>query len=177
MPDTVWSTVSSPLGDLVLTGDGQSLDGLRLPDSDCRPALPANGHRRDDRAFAEVRTQLTEYFDGTRTTFDLPLNPKGTAFQLLVWDALCRIPYAGTVSYGEVAAAIGRPDAARAVGLANGRNPIAIIVPCHRVIGADGRLVGYGGGIDRKRYLLDLEAAAPARREREHQGIAAGQRP
>ncbi|HWC38625.1 MAG TPA: methylated-DNA--[protein]-cysteine S-methyltransferase [Acidimicrobiales bacterium] len=160
MPDTIWTTTSSPVGDLVLTGDGSSLAELRLPQSDGRPAVPANGHHRDDAAFAAVRAQLAEYFEGVRTTFDLPLAPSGTPFQLQVWGALCNIPYGVTASYGEVAASIGRPGAARAVGLANGRNPIAIIVPCHRVIGADGRLVGYGGGLDRKRYLLERERAA-----------------
>jgi methylated-DNA-[protein]-cysteine S-methyltransferase len=142
-------------------GDGHSLEAVRLPDKG-RPAVPTNGHRRDDDAFAAARTQLAEYFGGTRTTFDLSLSPKGTPFQLRVWDALCQIPYAATASYGEIAAAIGRPSASRAVGLANSRNAIAIIVPCHRVIGADGSLVGYGGGLDRKRYLLELEGSSPA---------------
>jgi len=159
MSDTIWTTVPSPVGELLLTGDGRSVGALRLPDTSA-PAAPAEGEHRDDDAFAEARAQLTEYFAGARTTFDLHLAPTGTPFQLQVWDALCRIPYGSTASYGEVAAAIGRPGASRAVGLANGRNPIAIIVPCHRVIGADGRLVGYGGGLDRKRYLLELEASA-----------------
>jgi methylated-DNA-[protein]-cysteine S-methyltransferase len=175
MPDTIWTTTSSPVGDLVLTGDGRSLAGLRLPRSDGQPAVPANGHHRDDATFAEVRAQLAEYFDGARTSFDLPLAPNGTSFQLQVWDALRHIPYGVTASYGEVAASIGRPGAARAVGLANGRNPIAIIVPCHRVIGADGRLVGYGGGLDRKRYLLEFERAARASQEHKAQATSARQ--
>jgi methylated-DNA-[protein]-cysteine S-methyltransferase len=175
MPETIWTTTSSPVGDLVLTGDGRRLAALRLPDSDGRPALPANGHRRDDGAFPAIRAQLAEYFEGARTSFDLPLAPQGTSFQLEVWDALRHIPYGATASYGEVAASIGRPGAARAVGLANGRNPIAIIVPCHRVIGADGRLVGYGGGLDRKRYLLQLERAARAGGEHEAAGTGARQ--
>jgi methylated-DNA-[protein]-cysteine S-methyltransferase len=177
MSETIWTTMSSPVGDLLLTGDGRSLDGLRMCDagptpvpsngrwSDSSPATPA---RRSDDAFPDARTQLAEYFDGTRTTFELALSPKGTPFQLRVWEALRQIPYAATASYGEIAAAIGQPSAPRAVGLANNRNPIAIIIPCHRVIGADGRLVGYGGGLDRKRYLLDLEATSPARRGAGH---------
>jgi methylated-DNA-[protein]-cysteine S-methyltransferase len=165
MAETIWTTVSSPVGELLLTGDGYSLDTLHLSDGG-RPIGALDGHRRDDDAFAEARTQLVEYFDGDRATFELSLAPTGTPFQLRVWDALRKIPYAATASYGEVAAAIGSPSASRAVGLANGRNPIAIVIPCHRVIGADGTLVGYGGGLDRKRRLLDLEASALARRHR-----------
>jgi methylated-DNA-[protein]-cysteine S-methyltransferase len=165
MAETIWTTESSPVGELLLTGDGYSLDTLRLSDGR-RPIGALDGHQRDDDAFAEARTQLVEYFDGDRTTFELSLAPTGTPFQLRVWDALRTIPYAATASYGEVAAAIGSPSASRAVGLANGRNPIAIVIPCHRVIGADGTLVGYGGGLDRKRRLLDLEASSLARRHR-----------
>jgi methylated-DNA-[protein]-cysteine S-methyltransferase len=105
----------------------------------------------------EAEAQLGAYFDGELTEFDLPLAPHGTGFQLRVWDALMRIPYGTTTTYGAVAEAVGRPDAVRAVGACNGQNPIAVIVPCHRVIGADGSLVGYGGGLDRKRLLLELE--------------------
>ncbi|HEX6476556.1 MAG TPA: methylated-DNA--[protein]-cysteine S-methyltransferase [Acidimicrobiales bacterium] len=165
MPETIWTTIASPVGDLLLAGDGDSLDTLHLPDTS-RPPLARNGQERDDDAFGEARTQLAEYFDGERTTFDLSLSPRGTPFQLAVWDALRRIPYAATASYGEVAAAIGSPSASRAVGLANGRNPIAIVIPCHRVIGADGSLVGYGGGLDRKRRLLELEASGLTRHRR-----------
>jgi methylated-DNA-[protein]-cysteine S-methyltransferase len=109
-----------------------------------------------------VRDQLGEYFAGERTDFDLRLAASGNAFERRVWRALEEIPYGETVSYGEVARRIGRPDGARAVGLANGRNPISIVVPCHRVIGANGSLTGYGGGIERKRFLLDLEAGVGA---------------
>jgi methylated-DNA-[protein]-cysteine S-methyltransferase len=105
---------------------------------------------------AAVR-QLREYFAGERRDFDLPLEPAGTPFQLTVWDALRGIPYAETINYGQLAVRVGNPTASRAVGLANGRNPISIVVPCHRVIGANGSLTGYGGGLDRKRTLLDLE--------------------
>lgn len=107
----------------------------------------------------QTRTQLAEYFAGTRQTFDVPLDPVGTPFQQRVWLALREIPYGVTISYGTLANRIGNPRAVRAVGLANGRNPISIIVPCHRVIGASGQLTGYGGGLDRKRYLLELERA------------------
>jgi methylated-DNA-[protein]-cysteine S-methyltransferase len=111
-----------------------------------------------DEPFGEVRTQLAEYFDGRREVFDLQLEMQGTPFQLRVWRALQDIPYGETISYGEQARRIGRPADPRAVGQANGRNPIAVIVPCHRVIGADGSLTGYGGGVERKRWLLELEA-------------------
>jgi len=120
------------------------------------------GSRRDDDAFAAVRTQLDEYFAGTRTAFDVPLRLEGTGFQRAVWAQLCAIPYGTTISYGELARRVGNPKASRAVGLANGRNPIAVIVPCHRVIAGDGSLGGYGGGLDRKTALLDLEGARPS---------------
>ncbi len=104
-----------------------------------------------------MRAQLEEYFAGERTSFDIPLAPEGAPFEREVWRALEEIPYGETVSYGEIARRVGQPTAARAVGTANGRNPIAVIVPCHRVIGADGSLTGYGGGLERKRLLLELE--------------------
>jgi methylated-DNA-[protein]-cysteine S-methyltransferase len=111
----------------------------------------------DDRAFDDVTSQLTEYFAGTRRQFDLPLAPEGTPFQQRVWRVLLDIPYGQTISYGELAARIGQPSAARAVGLANGSNPLPIVIPCHRVIGAGGKLTGYGGGLPIKRQLLALE--------------------
>jgi methylated-DNA-[protein]-cysteine S-methyltransferase len=155
---SVWHQVDSPLGELLLVGDGRSLTRLEMPPWD----VPA-GASHDPEAFGEVEAQLGAYFAGERTDFDLPLAPAGSGFQLAVWAALRRIPYGETASYGEIAAEIGRPDAVRAVGSTNGRNPIAVIVPCHRVIGADGSLVGFGGGLPRKRLLLELEAehAAP----------------
>jgi methylated-DNA-[protein]-cysteine S-methyltransferase len=154
----VWHKVDSPLGELLLVGDGRSLTRLEMPPWD----VPA-GARRDPDAFHEVEAQLGAYFAGELTEFDVSLAPTGSGFQLAVWSALLRIPYGETASYGEIAAEVGRPDAVRAVGATNGRNPIAVIVPCHRVIGADGSLVGYGGGLPRKRLLLELEAehAAP----------------
>jgi methylated-DNA-[protein]-cysteine S-methyltransferase len=118
--------------------------------------------QRDDDAFAETRRQLEEYFAGERTSFDLPLDMHGHEFERRVWAALRQIPYGETVSYGEIAERIGAPGAARAVGLANGRNPVAIIVPCHRVIGANGKLTGFGGGLPMKRALLDLEQGVAA---------------
>ena len=153
------TTVQSPIGELTLASDGEALTGLYMTEQRHRPELPAaNGD--DDAVLAAAREQLAEYFAGERREFDLPLRPGGTPFQRAVWDALREIPYGETAGYGELANRLGRPGAARAVGLANGRNPIAIVVPCHRVIGAAGALTGYGGGLERKRYLLSLECAA-----------------
>jgi methylated-DNA-[protein]-cysteine S-methyltransferase len=156
----LWHWIDSPLGRLLLVGNGEALTRVAMSP---RPNdVPEHG-RRDAAAFADVATQLGAYFAGELTDFDLPLAPRGSEFQLSVWNALLQIPYGETASYGEIATAVGRPDAVRAVGATNGRNPIAVIIPCHRVIGADGMLVGYGGGLDRKRLLLELEAehAAP----------------
>ena len=153
---TLYTTVDSPIGELLLLGDGSVLTGLHMQ-LGRRPITLQEDWTHDPDAFVPVRTQLAEYFDGTRTGFDLPLAPSGTAFQLRVWSALRDIPYGTTISYGELARRIGQPSASRAVGLANGRNPISVIVPCHRVIGANGRMAGYGGGIERKEILLVLE--------------------
>lgn len=154
----LYTYIDSPLGELLLVRDEQGITGLYLPTG--RHAVKRDPEwTRDDAAFDDVRAQLGEYFAGTRTEFDLPLNPHGTAFQSKVWLALRDIPYGETASYGETATAIGSPTASRAVGLANGQNPISIIVPCHRVIGANGSLTGYGGGLDAKRWLLSHEAA------------------
>jgi methylated-DNA-[protein]-cysteine S-methyltransferase len=155
----VFTTHQSPVGELMLVGDGEVLSGLYMTEHRHQPPLPP-GARRDDTAFTRTRDQLDEYFAGERLEFDLPLRMEGSPFQREVWAALREIPYGETVSYGELARRIGRPDASRAVGLANGRNPISIVVPCHRVIGASGSLTGYGGGIERKRFLLDLETPA-----------------
>ena len=146
----------SPIGELLLLGDGEALHGLYMQGGRKPVKIRPEWERRDD-AFAVARGQLDEYFGGSRTAFDLPLVLHGDAFQARVWAELQRIPYGETVSYGQVARAIGAPDAARAVGLANGQNPIAVVIPCHRVIGADGSLTGYGGGLERKRLLLELE--------------------
>ncbi len=151
--------LDSPLDPLLLVSDGLALIGLYMREQAHGPGID-DGWIRDDDAppFAEAARQLAAYFDRALTVFDLPLHPRGTSFQQRVWNALLAIPYGATISYGELARRIGQPGAARAVGLANGRNPIALIIPCHRVIGATGRLTGYGGGLARKQALLDFEA-------------------
>ena len=157
--------VSSPIGRLLLTGDGHALTGLWMLDA---PGFPGRHPARDSgltpspATFTEVAAQLEEYFAGDRKEFTVPLAPSGTPFQLAVWTQLTKIPYGSTVSYGDIARALGkRLVASRAVGLANGANPISVIVPCHRVIGSDGSLTGYGGGLERKELLLRLEGAGP----------------
>jgi methylated-DNA-[protein]-cysteine S-methyltransferase len=152
-----YTYIDSPLGRLQVTRDEGGVTGLDLPTARY-PRQIRDDWERDDAAFDDVRAQLSEYFAGTRQQFDLPLNARGNAFQHAVWQVLTEIPYGETTSYGKVAAAVGHPDGARAVGVANGQNPIPIIVPCHRVIGADGSLIGYGGGLSTKRWLLDHEA-------------------
>jgi methylated-DNA-[protein]-cysteine S-methyltransferase len=161
MSPFVHAHVQSPVGELLLTGDGELLRGLYLPPHRHMPAVdPAS--RRDDAAFAAARGALAAYFAGERDAFaGLALDPAGTPFQHRVWAALRAIPYGETRSYSELAAALGSPGAARAVGLANGRNPISIVVPCHRVVGADGSLTGYGGGVERKAALLAHERQCP----------------
>jgi methylated-DNA-[protein]-cysteine S-methyltransferase len=150
------TVVPSPIGPLTVVRDDDALVGLYMQLSR-RPLDPAVVGERSDEGFADVVRQLDEYFAGERTAFDLPLRPVGSEFELAVWEQLTRIPYGETRSYGDIARALGDPGAAQAVGAANGRNPLSIVVPCHRVIGADGSLVGYGGGLRRKRFLLDLE--------------------
>jgi methylated-DNA-[protein]-cysteine S-methyltransferase len=152
----------SPIGDLLLVADDDGLRGLYLPHPRHRP--PQIDREEADAPFTAAREQLDAYFNGELEHFDLPLAPEGTEFQLRVWNELQRIPYGETISYRELAERIGDPRAVRAVGLANGRNPLAIVIPCHRVIGADGSLVGYGGGLERKRWLLDHEAVAAGQR-------------
>jgi methylated-DNA-[protein]-cysteine S-methyltransferase len=148
------TTITSPCGELVAISDGDALTSLEFPGRGASP----DGAARDDGPFREVRAQLDAYFAGERRAFELRLAAEGTPFQRAVWAALVAIPYGATTSYGELARAIGRPAAVRAVGAANGANPIAIVVPCHRVIGKDGTLTGYGGGLPRKQLLLALEA-------------------
>lgn len=149
--------LETPLGTLVALADDQGLRGLLYPGHRVPPSIEEIP--RVAAGFEEVEEQLGQYFAGDRREFDLPLAPRGTGFQLRAWEALRQIPYGETRSYGEQAAMLGDPGLTRAVGLANNRNPISIVVPCHRVIGADGSLVGYGGGLPTKRFLLDLEAA------------------
>jgi methylated-DNA-[protein]-cysteine S-methyltransferase len=153
----IYTTMDSPIGELLLLGDADVLHGLHMQ-AGLKPIRINARWQRDDSAFAEVRRQLEEYFAGERSSFDIQMHLEGTGFQRTVWHALTEIPYGETISYGELARRIGQPDMARAVGTANGQNPIAVIVPCHRVIGANGKLVGYGGGLDNKRRLLELES-------------------
>ena len=156
---TCWTTYESPLGPLTLIGGEAGLTQLSFPG---RAGVLEEADRRPE-ALAAATRQLDEYFAGERPAFELALDLRaGTAFQRKVWDELLRIPYGTTTSYGELARAIGRPDRVRAVGATVGRNPVAIIVPCHRVIGADGSLTGFGGGLQRKRALLELEARGAA---------------
>jgi methylated-DNA-[protein]-cysteine S-methyltransferase len=155
---TRYRYVESPIGRLLLQTDGQSLTGLYM-DVPSRPPRGIEHWTQDPDAgpLPAAVLQLEEYFVGKRRDFDLPLRPQGTDFQQCVWRALTEIPYGVTWSYGELAKRIGNPNASRAVGLANGQNPISILVPCHRVIGANGSLTGYGGGLERKRWLLAHE--------------------
>jgi methylated-DNA-[protein]-cysteine S-methyltransferase len=157
-PTTITTTIDSPIGELTLTADGRLLTGVHMHEQRHLPRIPA-GSQRDDGGLAHVVAQLEAYFAGELTDFELPMRMHGTEFQQRVWASLCEIPYGETISYGELARWVGNPKASRAVGLANGRNPVAIIVPCHRVIGADGSLTGYGGGLDRKVWLLEHEAS------------------
>lgn len=153
----LYTTAPSPVGELLLVGDGQALHGLYMQEGR-KPMVPRPAWEPADAPFREVRRQLDEYFAGERTDFELPITMTGTPFDRRVWAELRELRHGETVSYGELARRIGRPATPRAVGHANGRNPISVIVPCHRVLGADGALTGYGGGLERKRLLLDLEA-------------------
>jgi methylated-DNA-[protein]-cysteine S-methyltransferase len=158
----IYTTTDSPIGELLLAGEGDTLMRLHMQAGRSGPYRPPRDWVRDDAAFADARAQLEQYFAGERREFDVALDLRGNSYQLRVWNALLGIPYGETTSYGELARRIGDPDGARAVGSANGANPIAVIVPCHRVIGANGKLVGYGGGLENKRLLLDLEAGRTA---------------
>ena len=174
------TVVDSPIGPLTLTAAGGRLTGLRLGEQPSAGLPSSTGAKEpssaglpsstgakepssaDEAVLAEASAQLAAYFAGELADFDLPLSTGGTEFQQRVWRCLRDIPYGQTWSYGRLAAAAGNPKASRAVGMANNRNPIAIVIPCHRVIGADGRLVGYGGGLDRKTWLLDHERSRVA---------------
>ena len=157
--------VASPVGELTLVAEDGALVRLQM-DGARQVADPVTLGVRDDRGLAEAVRQLGEYFAGDRTEFDLQLAPAGNAFEHRVWALLREIPYGETRSYGDLARALGDVGFSQAVGAANGRNPIAIVVPCHRVIGADGSLVGYAGGLDRKRFLLALEESEDIRAQR-----------
>jgi methylated-DNA-[protein]-cysteine S-methyltransferase len=156
MTEILTSTVESPIGPLTLIARDGALTHVSMPEARHSTA-PPDGAIVDDAWFKDVAAQLGAYFAGELTSFDLEMKLTGTEFQRGVWTQLSAIPYGETISYGELAGRVGNPNASRAVGLANGRNPIAIIVPCHRVIGADGSLTGYGGGLERKTWLLDHE--------------------
>jgi methylated-DNA-[protein]-cysteine S-methyltransferase len=154
------TTMPSPVGDLLLVSDGTSLTGLFMAGEKNIAGMPSDLVVDDTvPVFAETKHQLAEYFAGNRNDFDVPLSSAGTEFQRTVWAELQRIPFGVTISYGELAKRIDNPAAVRAVGLANGKNPISIIVPCHRVIGANGSLTGYGGGLPAKEWLLRHEGA------------------
>lgn len=154
-----YAEIPSPVGFLLAARDGDAVVALHFA-----PCSPPAGWTRDEDAFDDVRQQLTEYFAGAREQFDLPLNPRGTAFQRAVWDALQQIPFGETTTYSRIAERIARPAAVRAVGAANGANPLPIVIPCHRVIGANGSLTGFGGGLPVKRFLLDHEARVAGRK-------------
>jgi methylated-DNA-[protein]-cysteine S-methyltransferase len=159
MNDMLYTHLESPIGTLLVCGDEQHLTGLYTAPR-CDDAALVVDAKRAEAPFVRVRDQLEQYFAGQRLEFDVPLSlVGGSAFFQRVWQKLLEIPYGATATYGELARQLGHPTAARAVGLANGRNPIAIIVPCHRVIGSNGDLTGYAGGLERKRFLLDHEAA------------------
>lgn len=151
-----YTHLESPLGPLLLVRDDTGLRQIVFG-SEGKRAQPHANWQEDASVFTEVATQLRRYFAGKLEVFNLPLAPEGTPFQQSVWGELCKIPYGGTISYGELARRIGNPNASRAVGLANGSNPIPIVIPCHRVIGSNGKLTGYGGGLDIKEKLLALE--------------------
>jgi methylated-DNA-[protein]-cysteine S-methyltransferase len=151
-----YTYLESPIGKLLLAGDAHGLQQI-LFSTDGRPATPDPEWIEDDSALTDAIGQLKAYFAGELETFDLSLSPQGTPFQQKVWSELQKIPYGKTISYGELARRIGNPNAGRAVGLANGANPISIVIPCHRVIGSNGKLTGYGGGLPIKEKLLALE--------------------
>lgn len=157
------TVIESPVGDLTVVAHDDAVAGLYFADQRRRPAPDALGEPADSPLFDQVRRQLNEYFAGDRGTFDLPLRPEGEEFDRRVWALLPAIPYGETRSYGDLARQLGDVGLAQAVGAANGRNPLCVLVPCHRVVGADGSLTGYAGGLPRKRFLLDLEEPSETR--------------
>lgn len=160
--NVVTTIVDSPVGPLSIAADGRGLRAIEFRDNRHPVRRGEDWHAGDSLLLRRARAQLGEYFAGRRRGFDLPLSPQGTPFQLSVWHALATIPYGQTLSYAGLASRLGRPGAMRAVGAANGRNPLPIVLPCHRVIGADGSLTGFGGGLPTKQFLLKLEGALPA---------------
>jgi len=157
--------IDSPVDPLLLAADGQGLRLIEFHTPRHPMARIADWREGDNAILQAVRTQLEEYFAGTRTAFELPLAPDGTTFQKEVWHVLADIPYGQTISYAQLAQRVGKPTAMRAVGAANGRNPLPIVLPCHRVIGADGSLTGFGGGLPTKQFLLELEGALLPKRD------------
>ena len=158
---TLYTEMTGPLGTMLLTADDGALTGVHFPgQKHDQPRQPDWRRADDDPLLASARAQLNEYFEGRRASFDLPLAPRGTPFQRAVWQALLAVPFGATSTYGAIAAAVRRPKAVRAVGAAIGANPIGIVVPCHRIVGRDGSLTGYAGGLDRKAKLLALEGGA-----------------
>ena len=156
---TYFTVMDSPIDPLTLISNGTAITGIYMQKHSPAPEQSGKAERNDNLPILlAAKHQLIEYFEGNRREFDLLMAPHGTEFQLVVWKELCNIPYGETISYGELAKRIGNPNASRAVGLANGANPISVVVPCHRVIGANGKLTGYGGGLPRKEKLLALEA-------------------
>lgn len=153
--------IDSPVGPLFLAASNEGLHAIEFRDN--KHPVKRNAHWRegDNAVLRKAHEQLDEYFAGKRHAFDLPLSPAGTEFQLKVWTTLASIPYGETISYAQLATRIGKPSAMRAVGAANGRNPLPIVLPCHRVIGADGALTGFGGGLPTKQFLLKMEGALP----------------
>ena len=150
--------INSPIGQLLLAGEDDTLMTIGFPEGK-GVVVPADHWELKPDVFQQAEDQLGEYFSGRRTSFDLDMRPQGTPFQLSVLDALCEIPFGQTASYRDIAISIGKPKAVRAVGAANGRNPLPIVIPCHRVIGSNGSLTGFGGGLEAKSYLLNLEAS------------------
>ena len=155
-----FTTMPSPVGELTLVASGHGLRAVLWPEDEDRVRLPDTMHRDDTNSVLRAAAaQIREYFEGDRTEFDLPLDVRGTEFQRAAWLALAEIPYGSTASYRDQATRIGRPTAVRAIGAANGRNPLSIVLPCHRVVGSDGSLTGFAGGLDSKRLLLQHEGA------------------
>ncbi len=160
-PVVFFDCMPSPLGEMMLASDGDALSGAWFERQRYQPAVgPAWRRRSDLPVLRRAAVELAAYFAGERLAFDLPLAPAGTPFQRDVWQAIANVTYGATIAYRELAARAGRPDSVRAAGAATGRNPISIIIPCHRIVGADGALTGYAGGLARKRALLALEHAA-----------------
>ncbi len=156
----LFDTVSTPLGRLVLASDGAALTGTWFDRQRYQPPMDANWVRRPDvPVLRQAAVELSEYFAGHRTRFELALEPAGTPFQRAVWEAIASVPYGETIAYRDLAARAGRPACIRAAGAATGRNPLSIVIPCHRIVGVDGSLTGYAGGLPRKRSLLALERA------------------